>query len=97
MMSKSKIKRLLSVLCVLAMIGGGVWFSNKLMMNKASGEQYDQFFKAEQDFDVLFLGSSHMINGVSPLDLFREYGITCQCMAIMLPVVITSLRKAWRY
>ncbi|NBH17852.1 hypothetical protein D3Z55_10330 [Clostridiaceae bacterium] len=76
MMSKSKIKRLLSVLCVLAMIGGGVWFSNKLMMNKASGEQYDQFFKAEQDFDVLFLGSSHMINGVSPLDLFREYGIT---------------------
>ena len=24
---------------------------------------------------MLFIGSSHVINGVSPLDLFRNYGI----------------------
>ncbi len=72
----SGIKKGLSVLCVLAMVAGGLHFGSRLVMNKASREQYEQFFKAEQDFDVLFLGSSHVINGVSPLDLFREYGIT---------------------
>lgn len=70
------VKKILSVGCVLAMIGGGLWFSSRLMVNKASREQYEQFFQAEQDFDVLFLGSSHVINGVSPIDLFYQYGIT---------------------
>lgn len=74
--SNSRIKKILSALCVLAMIGGGLGVFSNLMVNKASREQYEQFFKAEQDFDVLFLGSSHVINGVSPIDLFREYGIT---------------------
>ena len=69
-------KKILSVLCVLALTGGGLRISSALMINKASKEQYEQFFKAEQDFDVLFLGSSHVINGISPIDLFREYGIT---------------------
>lgn len=76
MMLKNRIKKILSVLCVLALIGGGLRFNSNLMINKASKEQYEQFFKAEQDFDVLFLGSSHVINGVSPIDLFRAYGIT---------------------
>lgn len=71
-----RVKRILSVLCVLAMIGAGLSYLSRLMVNKASLEQYEQFFETEQDFDVLFLGSSHVINGVSPLDLYREYGIT---------------------
>lgn len=69
-------KRVLAVVCVLVIIGGGLCFSSRLTVNKASREQYEQFFQTEQEFDVLFLGSSHMINGVSPIDLFCEYGIT---------------------
>lgn len=68
--------RILSVVCVLALFGGGLWCSDRLLVNKASQEQYEQFFQSDQEFDVLFLGSSHVINGVSPLDLYREYGIT---------------------
>ncbi len=75
-MAKSVGKRILAVLCVLAIIVLGLCFGNRLTVNKASREQYEQFFMTEQDFDVLFLGSSHVINGVSPIDLFREYGIT---------------------
>lgn len=75
-MLKNRMKKILSVLCVLALTGGGLRINSALMINKASKEQYEQFFKAEQDFDVLFLGSSHVINGISPIDLFREYGIT---------------------
>ena len=75
-MLKNRMKKLLSAVCVLALTGGGLHLADNLMMNKASKEQYEQFFKAQQDFDVLFLGSSHVINGISPMDLFREYGIT---------------------
>ena len=33
------------------------------------------FFKQEENFDVLFFGSSHMINTIFPMDLWNDYGI----------------------
>ncbi len=37
----------------------------------------DFFEEAKKDhLDVLFIGSSHVINGINPLDLYEEYGIT---------------------
>lgn len=33
------------------------------------------FFSQEENFDVLFLGSSHMHRSVFPMQLWNEYGI----------------------
>lgn len=33
------------------------------------------FFEQEENFDVLFLGSSHVLNAISPMDLWNDYGI----------------------
>ncbi len=57
------------------LFAGGLFYCNKLLANKQSIQKYEQYFQTDKQFDVLFVGSSHVINGVSPLDLFRDYGI----------------------
>ena len=47
----------------------------QLTQRKASVEKYHDFFAQEEDFDVLFIGSSHMMNAVYPMELWNDYGI----------------------
>ncbi len=47
----------------------------ELMERKSSEEKYADFFEQEADFDVLFMGTSHVINGVYPMELWNDYGI----------------------
>lgn len=67
--------KVMSVVCTLLLFAGGLHFCGRLLVNKQSSQKYEQFFQTDKEFDVLFIGSSHVINGVSPLDLFRNYGI----------------------
>lgn len=49
-----------------------------VLKSKESDYKYADFFdkaKAGQ-IDVLFIGSSHVINGINPATLYKEYGIT---------------------
>lgn len=46
-----------------------------LTERKSSDSKYADFFR-DRDYDVLFMGSSHVINGVFPMELWNEYGIT---------------------
>lgn len=60
------------------------------------------FFYEEprQSLDVLFLGSSHMLNAVSPMQLWEEYGIPSGNLGVngqVLPVTYYTLREALRY
>lgn len=48
----------------------------KTLENKYSYEKYKPFFDEQQQFDVLFFGSSHILTAMSPMDLWNEYGIT---------------------
>jgi len=50
-------------------------YCTNLMERKASDQKYKAFFDQKEDFDVLFLGTSHVINGVFPMDLWNDYGI----------------------
>ena len=46
------------------------------LLNDKMGLKYDgEFFSGGQQYQVLFFGSSHMFNGVLPLQLYRDYGI----------------------
>jgi hypothetical protein len=45
------------------------------MERKASDFKYANFFEQDEDFDVLFFGTSHVINGIFPMELWNEYGI----------------------
>ena len=42
---------------------------------KYSYSKYYDFYQQKQDFDVLFLGTSHVLNAVYPMELWRDHGI----------------------
>lgn len=46
------------------------------MRRDDSARKYGAFFAEEQGFDVLFLGTSRVLDGISPMELWRDYGIT---------------------
>ena len=54
---------------------------SRVFERKTSAQMYDAFFEAEENFDVLFLGTSHTSNGVLPLQLWQEQGIGSYNMA----------------
>lgn len=54
---------------------------NDLLVSKESINKYDEFYQETEDYDVLFLGSSHMMNTVYPMELWEQYGITSYNLA----------------
>ena len=47
-----------------------------LTERKSSDFKYQPFFEEKNDFDVLFMGTSHVINAIFPMELWNDYGIT---------------------
>lgn len=76
-MSKLKIymKRILSIFSVVVILAVGLRYCNQLFIRKESYKKCEPFFNSNEEFDVLFLGSSHVKYGVSPLFLYKNYGI----------------------
>lgn len=46
-----------------------------LVERKASYIKYEPFYEQKEDFDVLFMGSSHVVDGIFPMELWNDYGI----------------------
>lgn len=58
-----------------------VGFAGKVLQRKESVTKYSDFWELSDQIDVLFLGSSHMLDSINPLQLYEEYGITSYNMA----------------
>lgn len=48
----------------------------RITERKDSQNKYQDFMELADQIDVLFLGSSHVLNGINPVQLYSEYGIT---------------------
>ena len=47
-----------------------------LLERKNSYRKYADFFNEKENIDVFLMGSSHMMNAVFPMELYKDYGIT---------------------
>lgn len=74
--SSSKFKRACSILLLIALIFSGVMFLQRSTMRDNSSFKYRPFLQENTEYDVLFFGTSHVINGVFPMQLWNDYGIT---------------------
>ena len=75
-------KRVVSVALLLALVLSGVAFwSNALRMNDGYYKN-TPFVRDDRQYDVLFFGTSHVVNSVFPMQLWRDYGITSYNLAI---------------
>ena len=75
-LNKKNLQRLGAVLLTLLLIIIGLKAANKILRNNESNFKYDPFFKNKTDYDVFFMGSSHVLNGIFPMQLWNDYGIT---------------------
>lgn len=73
---REKIKQLASVIIVLVLVAGGILYFSKVTERKDADIKYNDFFEKETEYDILFFGTSHVINAVFPMQLWNDYGIT---------------------
>lgn len=77
-----------------------VFLALRLTARKDSVIKYGDFFEHAAEIDVLFLGSSHVINGVNPVELYEQYGYTSYNMGghgSTLPATYWELMMALDY
>lgn len=72
----SSFKRVISVLVLLALVISGVLFLSRALAITDGPEKNGAFLQDDRQYDVLLFGSSHMVNGIYPMELWKNYGIT---------------------
>ena len=58
-----------------------IYGASRLLMDKKSLYYKSEFFNSGTDFDILFFGSSHMHEGIDPVYLWENYGISSYNLA----------------
>lgn len=99
-MKKKTFLRLIEsvVFCILLICC--VLFASDVLERKASRIKYEPMLERPGEIDVLFVGDSHMINGVYPMELWRDYGIASYnlaCIGNTLPVSYWTMMNAFDY
>lgn len=70
-----RIKNACRCLLTLGMLILSLKVLTDFMERKNSDFKYRPFFEQKEDFDILFFGSSHVINGIFPMELWNDYGL----------------------
>ena len=74
-------KRILSVVLLLLAVVGGLLLCDRATRRDDAERKFGSFFSEKQDIDVFFMGTSHVLDGVTPMELWRDYGISAYNMA----------------
>lgn len=61
-----------------------------IVKRKEGYQKTEDFFNQKEEFDVLFFGSSHVINGIYPMDLWKNYGIVSYNLGGYAATIATS-------
>ena len=72
---KKILGRCCTVVLTLALILGGLKGLSQITERKESSRKFADFYKNEQEYDVLFFGQSHVLNGIFPMELWKEHGL----------------------
>ena len=72
---RRKIEKAISCIITVCLTVCFLSYLTDLMESKASEIKYADFFDQDEDFDVLFMGTSHAVLGVFPMELWNDYGI----------------------
>lgn len=69
------IEPLIGIILTIAIIAGVLSYMTKISQREYSMYTYGDFFREDENVDVLFLGSSKVINDIYPMQLWKDYGI----------------------
>lgn len=97
---KRKLKIALS--CLMTVCIGLCMFNGiaTLTESKTSHSKLADFFEQKEDVDVLFMGTSHVLNGIYPMELWNDYGIVSYNFgghACLIPTQYWIMKNALDY
>lgn len=66
-----------TICCILSVItlSALLFVSSPILEHKDSAIKYHDFYEYDSDFDALFIGSSHVLNGINPMTIWHQNGI----------------------
>ena len=99
-MIKKRMRGALLAAAFFLLLAAAVAGVSRIVERKQSRRQFEPFWDRPQELDVLFLGDSHMVNGVFPMELWRDYGLTgynLSCYGNTLPVTYWIMMNALDY
>lgn len=76
-----KLKYIAKFLVFIILLAVIVLVTSNILERKYSIQKNKVFFDEEMNYDVFFMGTSHVVYGVSPLELYKSYGITSYNLA----------------
>lgn len=91
------LRRVLTGALFLALLLGALAGVSRVVERKASRTRFEPFLSEPEEFDVLFIGDSLVVNGVFPMELWQDYGIAAYNLASYgntLPVTYWTLMNA---
>ena len=74
-LSMRSFKRLISVLVLLALVVGGIGYLGRAVELPTGRGKNGGFLKGDREYDVLLFGTSHVVNGFLPMQLWKDFGI----------------------
>ena len=95
-----RLKKIMGCMLILALIIIQIVVYGHIVGHKSDEIKYNQFFEQEENFDVLFMGSSHVLNAVLPMELWNDYGIVSYNMGghgCTIPLSYWMLKMALEY
>lgn len=78
---KAKLYKGIKIAVFFTMAAVMIGLSVKVVQRKESLERFEDFKEMGEQADILFLGSSHVMNAVNPVQLYAQYGITSYNMS----------------
>ena len=96
----SKLKTFIHIIFLFVIIGVLLSTSGVITKRKESDRKYADYKDNAQNIDVLFLGSSHMLNAINPAQVFGQTGISSYNMAKhggMIPESYWTYKLACQY
>lgn len=78
---RNKIKKVLLSIIFIFVLYIVLLKADNIFERKYSYSKYADFYEQKENFDVLFFGTSHMLLGVLPMELWNDYGIVSYNLA----------------
>ena len=74
-MKRNSLMRAVKGIMFFVLLFAAVCFASRVLEYKVSGKRIKPFLENAESYDVVFLGNSHAIYGIYPMELWRDYGI----------------------
>ena len=78
---RNKIKIALHLIIFAVLLGTVLLNVSNVLGRKYSKQKHGNYIENPEDYDVIFLGTSHVINGINPMEIYKEYGVASYNLA----------------